>query len=97
MAERLRKRRSSYESAFRALVALAAAKPKDDDVSALLALPDPDATDMAARDAAWQDEAVSFGPGAADGCKDGLMARVRAGLRPAPDMPRAPPTVPPRQ
>lgn len=97
MAERLRKRRSSYESVFRALVALAAAKPKDDDVSALLALPDPDATDMAARDAAWQDEAVSFGPGAADGCKDGLMARVRAGLRPAPDMPRATPTVPPRQ
>ena len=87
MAERLRKRRSSYEAVFRALVALAAAKPKDDEVSALLAQPDPDATDMAALDAAWEDEAVSFGPGASDGCKDGLIARVRGTMRPAPDMP----------
>jgi nitrate reductase delta subunit len=97
MAERLRKRRSAYEGIFRALVALAAAKPKDDDVSALLALPDPDATDMAARDAAWADEAVSFGPGAADGCKDGLIARIRGGLRPAPDMPPAAPAASPHQ
>jgi nitrate reductase delta subunit len=95
MAERVRKRRSPYESIFRALVALAAAKPKDDDVSALLALPDPDATDMAARDAAWEDEQVTFG--ASDGCKDGLIARIRGGLRPAPDMPAAAPTVPRRQ
>ena len=97
MAERLRKRRSSYESIFRTLVALAAAKPKDDEVSALLALPDPDATDMAARDAAWADEAVSFGPSASDGCKDGLIARIRGGLRPAPDMPPATHAIPPRQ
>ena len=97
MAERLRKRCSSYESIFRALVALAAAKPKDDEVSALLSLPDPDATDMVARDAAWADEAVSFGPGATDGCKDGLIARIRGGLRPAPDMPPAAHTIPPRQ
>ena len=96
MAERLRKRRSAYEGVFRALLALAAAKPKDDEVSALLALPDPDATDMAARDAAWQDEQVTFGPGASDGCKDGLIARIRGGLRPAPDMPAATRT-PPRQ
>ena len=97
MAERLRKRRSSYEGIFRALVALAATKPKETEVSALLALPDPDATDMAARDAAWADEAVSFGPGASDGCKDGLIARIRGGLRPAPDMPPAAHTIPPRQ
>ncbi|MFY9600213.1 MAG: nitrate reductase molybdenum cofactor assembly chaperone, partial [Pseudolabrys sp.] len=31
MAERLRKRQSAYEAVFRALVALAAAKPKDDE------------------------------------------------------------------
>ncbi len=86
MAERLRKRQSSYEAVFRALVALAAAKPKDDEVSALLTLPDPDATDLAALDAAWEAEAVTFGPGATDGCKDGLIARVRGGMRPAPDM-----------
>jgi nitrate reductase delta subunit len=96
MAERLRKRESSYEAVFRALVALAAAKPKDDEVSALLTLPDPDASDLAALDAAWADEPVMFGPSASDGCKDGLIARVRGALRPAPDMPAATRT-PPRQ
>ena len=88
MAERLRKRQSSYEGVFRALIALSAAKPKDEEVSALLELPDPEATDLAALDAAWADEPVHFGPGAGDGCKDGLIARVRGALRPAPDMPR---------
>jgi nitrate reductase delta subunit len=84
MAERLRKRQSAYEAVFRALVALATAMPKDDEVSALLQLPDPDATDLAALDAAWEDEPVNFGPGASDSCKDGLVARVRGSLRPAP-------------
>lgn len=88
LAERLRKRQSSYEAVFRALVALSTAKPKDEEVSALLQLPDPDATDLAALDAAWEDEPVHFGPGSGDGCKDGLIARVRGALRPAPDMPR---------
>jgi nitrate reductase delta subunit len=87
LAERLRKRRSSYEAVFRALVALAAARPKDEEVSALLELPDPEATDLVALDAAWEDEPVTFGP-AAGGCKDSLIARVRGALRPAPDMPR---------
>ncbi len=95
MAERLRKRRSAYEAVFRALVVLAAAKPKETEISALLALPDPDANDFAALDAAWEDEQVTFGPGASDGCKDGLIARIRGGLRPAPDMP-ATRNVPPR-
>ena len=94
LAERLRKRRSAYEAVFRALVALAATKPKEAEVSALLALPDPDANDFAALDAAWEDEEVRFGPGASDGCKDGLIARVRGGLRPAPDMPAATPPHP---
>ena len=87
LAERLRKRHSTYEVVFRALVALSAAKPRDDDVSALLQAPDPDANDLAALDAAWEDEPVTFGP-AAGGCKDSLIARVRGALRPAPDMPR---------
>jgi len=90
LAERLRKRKSAYEAVFRALIALSAAKPKEDEVSALLQLPDPDASDLAALDAAWEDEPVRFGPGAADGCKDGLIARVRGALRPAPDMPQRP-------
>lgn len=96
MAERLCKRQSAYEAVFRALVALAAAKPKDDAVSALLTMPDPDASDLAALDAAWADEPVQFGPGAADNCKDGLMAHVRGALRPAPGMPTSTRT-PPRQ
>ncbi len=84
LAERLRKRQSAYEAVFRALTALAASKPKADAISALLAEPDPDANDFAAIDAAWEDEPVNFGPNAGGGCKDGLMARIRAGLRPAP-------------
>lgn len=88
LAERLRKRHSSYEAIFRALVALSTAKPKEAEVSALLDLPDPDATDLAALDRAWEDKPVEFGPGAGDGCKDSLIARVRAALRPAPGMPR---------
>jgi nitrate reductase delta subunit len=96
IAERLRKRKSAYESVFRALVALAAAKPKDAEVSALLTLPDPEPTDLVALDAAWEDEPVNFGPGASDSCKDTLIARVRGGLRPAPDMPPAARPVPPR-
>jgi nitrate reductase delta subunit len=88
LAERLRKRQSAYEAVFRALIALSRAKPKDEEVAALLDLPDPDAGDLAALDAAWEDEPVSFGPGAGDGCKDGIIARVRGALRPAPGMPR---------
>lgn len=88
LAERLRKRQSPYEAVFRALIALSTAKPKEDEVSALLQLPDPDANDLVALDAAWEDEPVNFGPGSGDGCKDGLIARVRGALRPAPDMPR---------
>jgi nitrate reductase delta subunit len=89
LAERLRRRQSAYEAVFRALVALAAAQPKDEEVSVLLSLPDPDATDLAALDAAWEDEPVNFGPGAGAGnsCKDGLIARVRGAMRPAPDVP----------
>jgi nitrate reductase molybdenum cofactor assembly chaperone NarJ/NarW len=89
MAERLRKRQTPYEAVFRALTALSSVKPKGEEVSALLALPDPDPLDLAALDAAWEDEPVKFGPGAADSCKDTLMAHVRGGLRPAPDMPAA--------
>jgi nitrate reductase delta subunit len=85
LAERLRKRSSAYEAVFRVLVALAASKPRGEDISALLQQPDPDANDLAALDAAWEDEPVNFGP-AASGCKDEIVAKVRAGRRPAPGM-----------
>jgi nitrate reductase delta subunit len=93
LAERLRKRQSGYEAAFRAMVALAAQKPKAEDVAPLLQLPDPDADDLAALDAAWEDEPVTFGQSSTS-CKDGLIAKIRAGRRPAPGIvqpaPRSP-------
>lgn len=82
LAERLAQRGSSYEAVFRALVALANASPDARDVTAVLAEPDPDPADLAALDAAWADEPVTFGPGA-DGCKDRLIAQMRAARRPA--------------
>jgi nitrate reductase delta subunit len=82
LAERLTKRGSPYEAVFRALVAIAASKPKGEDVAELMQEPDPDPTDLAALDEAWEDEPVTFGPGAG-GCKDGLIARIRAAKRPA--------------
>jgi len=82
LAERLKKRTSPYEAVLRALAAVAAEKPRADVVAGLLAEPDPDPTDLAALDAAWEDEPVTFGPGASS-CKDGLIARIRAARRPA--------------
>jgi len=87
LAERLRKRKSSYECVFRALVEMAHEKPRGEDIAAVLSEPDPDPDDLAALDAAWEDEPVQFGPAAADSCKDGLISRIRAGRRPAPGMP----------
>lgn len=94
LSERLRKRHSAYASVFRALVALADAKPNSAALSALLAEPDPEPDDLKALDAAWEDEPVSFGP-SANSCKDGLIAKIRSGLRPAPGVAPAR-AVPPR-
>ena len=82
LAERLHKRGSSYEAVFRALVEIAGAKPKAEEIAGLLDQPDTDPTDLAAIDKAWEDQPVTFGPGAAE-CKDGLIARIRAAKRPA--------------
>jgi nitrate reductase delta subunit len=84
LAERLRKRDSSYEAVFRALTALAATAPTHDEIANLLSEQDPDPTDLTALDAAWEDEPVMFGPGAAGNCKDDLAMRLRAARRPAP-------------
>lgn len=84
VAERLRKRGSPYEAVFRALTALAAAKPKEEDVASLLGEPDAEANDLQALDAAWEDAPVVFGPGASGGCGDDLAVRLRAARRPAP-------------
>ena len=82
VAERLRKRGSSYAAVYEALGAIASEVPAADAVAGLLQEPDQDPNDLHALDVAWAEEPVTFGP-AATACKDGLVARVRAARRPA--------------
>jgi nitrate reductase molybdenum cofactor assembly chaperone NarJ/NarW len=89
VGKRLAKRGSPYAAVFDALVALSALKPDAAEVAALLDQPDPAPTDFVALDAEWEDEPVTFGPGSGDGCKDGLVARLRAARRPASESPAA--------
>jgi nitrate reductase delta subunit len=90
---RLEKRQEPYASVFACIQQLARAKPQLSVVTALLGESEEDPNDLAALDAAWQDEEVRFGPGAAAASqcgKDGIAAKLRAARRPAPDLP--PPT-----
>lgn len=84
IGERLGRRSSSYRAVFDALVALSAVKPAKGQVEALLEEPDPEPTDLAALDAAWEEEEVKFGPGAqGEGAcgKESLIARLRHARR----------------
>jgi nitrate reductase delta subunit len=94
LRERLAKRGSPYEVVFAALVHLAKGQLDEQALAALRAEPDPEPDDLEALDAAWQDEEVVFGPGAADtACgKDNLAAKLRQARRPAPGV--APPSRP---
>lgn len=84
IGERLMKRGSAYSAVFGALFAIAGDRaPRSEAVAALLDEPDSDPTDLATLDAAWEEAPVVFGPEAAPGCKDGLVARLRAAKRPA--------------
>lgn len=94
---RLTKRKVAYSSVLSCAQALARAKPQADVVAALMGEPDEDPNDLAAIDAAWEDEEVIFGPAAAAAAqcdKDGLAAKLRAGRRPAPGMPASEPKRP---
>ena len=76
---------------------MAKAKPQTEVVAALLNEPDEDPNNLAALDAAWEEEEVTFGPAAvaAAQCgKDGLAAKLRAMRRPAPGMPAPEPKRP---
>ncbi|MGL4324203.1 MAG: nitrate reductase molybdenum cofactor assembly chaperone [Beijerinckiaceae bacterium] len=88
LRERLAKRSSPYEAVFAALVVLAKAKLDEAALARLRAEPDPEPDDLEALDAAWAEEEVLFGPGAAaDACgKDGLSAKLRQARRPAPGL-----------
>ena len=88
LAERLEKRSSPYATVFRALEGLAI--PTGDAVPDENIVPESaedDPNDFTALDAAWEEEAVTFGPGAAQSCKDRLVAQIRAGRRPVDDAP----------
>ena len=88
--QRLKKRKSAYSSIFSCAQALAEVKQQTEVIAALLREPDEDPDDLAALDAAWEEEEVTFGPAAAAAAqcgKDGLAAKLRAARRPAPGMP----------
>jgi nitrate reductase delta subunit len=80
LGERLVKRGSSYAVIFTVLTKIADPASSSD---ALVAELDADPDDLAALDADWEDAPVMFGPGAANSCKDELVARIRAAKRPA--------------
>jgi nitrate reductase molybdenum cofactor assembly chaperone NarJ/NarW len=81
LAERLHKRHSPYAAVFEGLTALAAPAP-DAEVEVVAETDDADPNDFAALDAQWEEEAVTFGPGAAPTCKDRIVSQIRAGRRP---------------
>ncbi len=95
LRERLAKRSSPYAAAFAALCALSRAKLDSAQIEALRAEPDPEPDDLEALDAAWADEEVRFGPGAADDCgRDSVVAKLRQAYRPAPGTAQALPSGP---
>lgn len=87
LAERLHKRGAPYEAVFRALEALATPAADTADIEIVPEEADADPNDFAALDAQWEEEAVTFGPDATPSCKDRLVAQIRAGRRPVPDVP----------
>jgi nitrate reductase molybdenum cofactor assembly chaperone NarJ/NarW len=92
--QRLKKRKAAYSSVFSCVQALADSKPQTAVVETLLRESDENPEDLAALDAAWEEEEVTFGPAAAQCGKDGLIAKVRAVQRPAPGMPASKPQRP---
>lgn len=91
LRERLAKRKSPYEAVFGALVALSKARLDAAQLAALRAEPDPEPDDLEALDAAWEEEEVTFGPGAGADCGvDSLAAKIRQARRPAPGIVTSP-------
>jgi nitrate reductase delta subunit len=88
LRKRLQKRGSVYASVFRALEGIASGKPSASRLKDLLSVAEDDPEDFQQLDETWEDEQVTFGPGAAsqsDGCNPGRIAtRLRAAKRPAP-------------
>ena len=72
-----------YESVFRILIGISQSKADAAALAALREEAEPAPDDLVALDAAWEEEAVSFGPDQG-GCRDELSAKLRQGRRPAP-------------
>ena len=82
---RLKKRKVPYSSVYSCVQVLAETKPQSVVVEALLGERDDNPDDLAALDAAWEEEEVTFGPGAAAQCgKQDVVSKLRAVQRPAP-------------
>jgi nitrate reductase delta subunit len=85
LSERLEKRGSPYAAVFASLASIAPASDTEAETALLPEEADVDPDDLAALDEAWEDKPVSFGREAASGCRDDLIARLRAAKRPATD------------
>lgn len=87
LRERLAKRSSPYEAVMAALLALSRAKLDAATLETLRAEPDPEPDDLEALDAAWADQEVTFGPGAANGSAgcpvDRMADRLRTAMQPS--------------
>ena len=80
ISDRLKKRASPYRAVFGALLAISDRPADRAAVEGLLAIKDDDPGDLEALDAAWEEEAVTFGPGAAsDGCSKAASQLARMG------------------
>jgi nitrate reductase molybdenum cofactor assembly chaperone NarJ/NarW len=88
LAERLHKRDSPYAAVFDALTTLAMFAPDMPELEIVAEGEDADPNDFAALDAQWEEEAVTFGPGAVPSCKDRIVSQIRAGRRGAAGVPK---------
>ena len=80
--ERLVKRGSPYAVVLEALEAMAAGRPDAEGLETLRQAPDDDPNDLKALDRAWEEEPVTFGPGASSTCPaERLETRLRASIR----------------
>lgn len=68
LAERLVRRETPYAAVLAAIVTLAEADPRTEDVQTLLSVEDDNPEDLAALDAVWEEAQVTFGPDPDAGC-----------------------------
>lgn len=85
LAERLKRRESSYAPVLSALVAFAQATLASGEARVLLAEADDDPEDLAALDSVWEEAQVTFGPDPDAGCpiSRDILARMDMPLSPA--------------